>query len=214
MKNYKKYIAISLSALVLTMAIIPTMQISASEIIQTENNSKMDINLSESLVAVATPFISFDKNLNEFVVDKNGLIKNVTNREYEQVLQQVKNANSSIEKSLKSIDDSTNITVATPEGHKTVLYESKSRATGKNAIEFHWNYARVFLTPSGVRYAVGGTFLIAGIVIPSTLVKCAIGLLGLYINDLPKLKNGIWIDANYFMGSLNYVPPFLNCGWQ
>ncbi|MBP2057463.1 putative membrane protein [Lactobacillus colini] len=97
---------------------------------------------------------------------------------------------------------------------KATISPYQDRSYGKNAIEIHWNYARIYLDAgqakalataaiSGGSTALGGFFANIG----GAAAGAAIGgYLSSVVGD--NIKSGIWVDYNYFLGSINRF------GWQ
>lgn len=155
-----------------------------------------------------------EKNYNEFdkfiIVQNNKYVLNIVDEtvfnqeDLETVKLMVEKANETIVNEDLIINPSNKI--ATP--------RIATRAYGKNAIEFHWNYARIYLdagqtkdlvnaTIAGGSTALGGFFgQIGG--------AAAGAIIGAYLSTVigDNIKNGVWVDYNYFAGRVN------NFGWQ
>ena len=155
-----------------------------------------------------------EKNYNEFdkfiIVQNNKYVLNIVDEtvfnqeDLETVKLMVEKANETIVNEDLIIDPSNKI--ATP--------RIATRAYGKNAIEFHWNYARIYLdagqtkalvnaTIAGGSTALGGFFGQIGVAAPGAII-------GAYLSTVigDNIKNGVWVDYNYFAGRVN------NFGWQ
>lgn len=155
-----------------------------------------------------------EKNYNEFdkfiIVQNNKYVLNIVDEtvfnqeDLETVKLMVEKANETIVNEDLIINPSNKI--ATP--------RIATRAYGKNAIEFHWNYARIYLdagqtkalvnaTIAGGSTALGGFFGQIGGAAAGTII-------GAYLSTVigDNIKNGVWVDYNYFAGRVN------NFGWQ
>ena len=155
-----------------------------------------------------------EKNYNEFdkfiIVQNNKYVLNIVDEtvfnqeDLETVKLMVEKANETIVNEDLIINPSNKI--ATP--------RIATRAYGKNAIEFHWNYARIYLdagqtkalvnaTIAGGSTALGGFFGQVG-------GAAAGAIIGAYLSTVigDNIKNGVWVDYNYFAGRVN------NFGWQ
>jgi hypothetical protein len=80
-----------------------------------------------------------------------------------------------------------------------------TRGFGKNHVEFHWNYARVWLS-KGTIHNIGRGAAFAGIWIPEPIVSKVCASLGFVASLTP---NGVWFDYNYSGGIL-----LGRFGWQ
>lgn len=155
-----------------------------------------------------------EKTYNEFdkfiIVQNNKYVLNIVDEtvfdqeDLETVKLMVEKANETIVNENLIINPSNKI--ATP--------RIATRAYGKNAIEFHWNYARIYLdagqtkalvnaTIAGGSTALGGFFGQVG-------GAAAGAIIGAYLSTVigDNIKNGVWVDYNYFAGRVN------NFGWQ
>ncbi len=92
-----------------------------------------------------------------------------------------------------------------PETKTAIIYGVQTRAWGKNDIEFHWNFARVYIDAGNLRIAltagVGGLGGALGFLVTSGWGAAAIGAasaaLGIAANNI---THGIWFDYNYILG--------------
>lgn len=200
----------ALAAIAFTTSTIPVVQVSAKDNPVLGTITENELEIGKETVSKADNYITFNKETNEFVVDKNGLLMAVSSEEYESVLANIANTNKEIKSSLNNLDGNTNVRVVTPNNEKISLYESKTRDSGKNDLEWHWNYVRIYLTADTATTAFELGYGLAGIFIPIRVVQAACFLLAFGAEKLP-LKRGIWFDANYFMGGLTNVR---NAGWQ
>ena len=160
---------------------------------------------SNEKISVADKFITFNQENYRFEIDKEGLKKEVTDLEFRQIVNQVTITNNNIKQSMANNDSNTQISVVDFNG-TTVIKPVLLRKEGKNDLEYHWNYVRVYLSATTVRLAVGAGCVIGGLKIEATVVKCALGLLGISIAEL---RSGIWFDFNYLVGVA-----CLNAGFQ
>lgn len=89
-----------------------------------------------------------------------------------------------------------------------------TRAYGKNAIEFHWNYARIYLdagqTKALVNAAIAGGSTALGGFLGKVGGATAGAIIGGYLSTVvgDNIKNGVWVNYNYFACRVN------NFGWQ
>lgn len=155
-----------------------------------------------------------EKNYNEFdkfiIVQNNKYVLNIVDEtvfnqeDLETVKLMIEKANETIVNEDLIIDPSNKI--ATP--------RIATRAYGKNAIEFHWNYARIYLDAGQTKALVnatiaGGSTALGGFF--GQIGGAAAGaIIGAYLSTVigDNIKNGVWVDYNYFAGRVN------NFGWQ
>lgn len=155
-----------------------------------------------------------EKNYNEFdkfiIVQNNKYVLNIVDEtvfnqeDLETVKLMVEKANETIVNEDLIINPSNKI--ATP--------RIATRAYGKNAIEFHWNYARIYLDAGQTKALVnatiaGGSTALGGFF--GQICGAAAGaIIGAYLSTVigDNIKNGVWVDYNYFAGRVN------NFGWQ
>lgn len=155
-----------------------------------------------------------EKNYNEFdkfiIVQNNKYVLNIVDEtvfnqeDLETVKLMVEKANETIVNEDLIINPSNKI--ATP--------RIVTRAYGKNAIEFHWNYARIYLDAGQTKALVnatiaGGSTALGGFF--GQIGGAAAGaIIGAYLSTVigDNIKNGVWVDYNYFAGRVN------NFGWQ
>lgn len=155
-----------------------------------------------------------EKNYNEFdkfiIVQNNKYVLNIVDEtvfnqeDLETVKLMVEKANETIVNEDLIINPSNKI--ATP--------RITTRAYGKNAIEFHWNYARIYLDAGQTKALVnatiaGGSTALGGFF--GQIGGAAAGaIIGAYLSTVigDNIKNGVWVDYNYFAGRVN------NFGWQ
>lgn len=79
------------------------------------------------------------------------------------------------------------------------------RSRGKNAIEFRWDDARIYLDANTLSLALQIGFTIGGVYAPARIVQLVCGILGI---GAGYIQHGIWFDYNYFAGRV------LNAGFQ
>lgn len=155
-----------------------------------------------------------EKNYNEFdkfiIVQNNKYVLNIVDEtvfnqeDLETVKLMVEKANETVVNEDLIINPSNKI--ATP--------RIATRAYGKNAIEFHWNYARIYLDAGQTKALVnatiaGGSTALGGFF--GQIGGAAAGaIIGAYLSTVigDNIKNGVWVDYNYFAGRVN------NFGWQ
>lgn len=94
------------------------------------------------------------------------------------------------------------------------LYPIQAFSYGKNDIQIHWNYARIYLNKSQtkalVSAAIGGGSTALGGFLGSVGGAAAGAAIGAYIASIAgdNIKNGCWVDFNYFTKTVNKF------GWQ
>lgn len=155
-----------------------------------------------------------EKNYNEFdkfiIVQNNKYVLNIVDEtvfnqeDLETVKLMVEKANETVVNENLIINPSNKI--ATP--------RIATRAYGKNAIEFHWNYARIYLDAGQTKALVnatiaGGSTALGGFF--GQIGGAAAGaIIGAYLSTVigDNIKNGVWVDYNYFAVRVN------NFGWQ
>ena len=90
--------------------------------------------------------------------------------------------------------------------NKTVkTADSFSRSYGKTAIEYYWNYVRVFIDAGVINLAISSGVAIGGVYVPYQLVQAALSVVGVVIGTHPIVSDGIWFDYNYYYGTLSAV---------
>lgn len=162
-----------------------------NEIVKQEPSKK----IANSLEKIANPYISFSSSDNQFILDDS--IKNVvTNNEFNMIEEQVIATNEAIKTSLQNDDY---VTVKDPQNNEFTINNVLLKGADKTDIEFHWNYARIYLSKSVLKTAVGVGAVIGGVYAPAKIIQAACGIVGLNVN---KITSGIWFDYNYAVGAL------------
>lgn len=192
MKNMKKMFIVTLATLLFMSPFVLPMSVFAEE-----SQNGTESYLSASVESIADKYIYFDTNSSMFKIDTKGLSERLSQTDYEKVLLQVNNTNEMIAKTIK--ENNLVVSAIDSTGNTIVLKEILTRKNGKTDIEFHWNYARIYIDGNNVRLAVQAGFIIAGVNIPAKVVATVCGLLGLAAGEI---KDGIWFDYNYFIGML------------
>lgn len=161
--------------------------------------------LSSSVVNKANQYVSFDEVNKEYFVS-DSLMDVLDYSDYLLVKNQVSNTNSKISFALSNGND---LVSAVDKDNNTVALnynlDVSNYSYGKNAIEFHWNYARCWLSKGAVR-GIGTGLTLGGIWISANIVGKVCASLGVAASNV---NNGIWFDYNYAIGMLNG-----NYGWQ
>jgi hypothetical protein len=192
MKSKKLLLALSLAILPYNLISIPVYAEEKS--VYLDNNKEKDYNEFDKFIIVQN---------NKYVL--NIVDETVFNQEdLETVKLMVEKANETIVNEDLIINPSNKI--ATP--------RIATRAYGKNAIEFHWNYARIYLDAGQTKALVnatiaGGSTALGGFF--GQIGGAAAGaIIGAYLSTVigDNIKNGVWVDYNYFAGRVN------NFGWQ
>lgn len=201
----KKLTIYSAALATLTLGTIFTSPIIANADVATEKNTNFSndqTNISQNIVNKSNPYISFNKSTNKFTIDST--LKSIINsKDYKNVTNQVKMTNQQLEVAIN--DNETTIRVSDTDGSTINLYNPTTRKAGKNDVDFHWNYARIYLSKQTVNNISTGV-TIAGIWIPAARVADVLATLGVIGSTV---KNGIWFDYNYAVGVL-----VGNYGWQ
>lgn len=195
MKSKKLLLALSLAILPYNLISIPVYAEEKS--VYLDNNKEKNYN----------EYNEFDKFI---IVQNNKYVLNIVDEtvfnqeDLETVKLMVEKANETIVNEDLIINPSNKI--ATP--------RIATRAYGKNAIEFHWNYARIYLDAGQTKALVnatiaGGSTALGGFF--GQIGGAAAGaIIGAYLSTVigDNIKNGVWVDYNYFAGRVN------NFGWQ
>ena len=141
---------------------------------------------------------------NKFVLElPNDFI--ASNDSIEQAQTLIKTSNEAIEKNSLTIDIDTKIASSNTRF---------TRGIGVNKVDWHWNYARVFLKKDDAKLFLGTSAGTVGVVatflsIPTgAAFSLAVGLVALGIK-IGQINDGIWFDYNYVNGVLTR-----NWGWQ
>lgn len=171
--------------------------------------------LDESEIeSIADKYIYLDKNFNSFMIDP-AINNELSVTEVQMINEKVFQANMKIKQLLNDNDGLFSATLVAPNGDTITLMPSVmvSRAAGKNDIQIHWNYARIYLSKNSVNNSiVGGTGGLGALVgsTPGIGLGTAIASgIVLAIVGNKQVKNGIWFDYNYFIGVWTN-----NWGWQ
>ncbi|MFC6200882.1 hypothetical protein ACFP1L_03095 [Lactiplantibacillus nangangensis] len=130
---------------------------------------------------------------------------NFSNEEIEQATNLISEANKIVFLNNAVIDTQTKV---------ASMYPIQTRSYGKNDIQIHWNYARIYLDKGQAKAlmaaaisdgstALGGFFGNVG-------GAAAGAAIGAYLSSVvgSDVKSGVWLDFNYFSKSVN------NWGWQ
>lgn len=161
---------------------------------------KENTSLTKEEVKIADSYIHFNKVSNSFEVNKNELSKVLKQDTYNKVLSQVSNTNSTLKKSFLSLrSNNIGISVIDTDNTKIDIIKDITRGRGRNAIEFHWNYARIFIDAGNIELALKVGFKIGGIFAPNKIIKIVCKILGVPSYNI---QHGIWFDYNYFIGVL------------
>ncbi|MGT2682511.1 hypothetical protein [Streptococcus porci] len=183
-------LGITISPLVFSS--VPATQVLADENTETVNVSRT---LTESETQLVDQFVTIKDN--RFVLNE----ENTLSKEVEYLAKlQIADTNFKISQAEREegiFTNSYNKTIGTTE----LLF----RSPGKNAIEFYWNYVRIYIDANNLSLALQAGFAIGGIYAPSRAVEIACALLGI---GSSQIKDGIWFDFNYLWGGVN------NAGFQ
>lgn len=171
---------------ILMMLICSCFNISVFEnTVNAENNKYASVkqqSFTVEEIAKVTPYITLKNG--RFELSKNQQLNPILKRK---VIKQLNITNDSIQSYGKSVYyDSLNKKVKT-----TTLLE---RSSGKNGLEWNWNYVRVYIDAPTLRTAVQLGASIGPIHVPSRLAQYALALLGVVPNYI---EHGIWFDVNY-----------------
>ncbi|MBC1499695.1 hypothetical protein HB943_03695 [Listeria weihenstephanensis] len=161
-----------------------------------ENVPTVDV-LTDSDVLVADQYISFNAESGKFVIDYS-LVNVFSAEKVKLIEEQVSLTNNQIKESKPDL--SVVVSAADPSGQESRLNASGLlRSAGVNSITYHWNYARIKVNASNLRYAIGAGLVMGSTYVPARLVIAACGIAGLATSNI---KNGIWFDYNYLIGVL------------
>lgn len=80
--------------------------------------------------------------------------------------------------------------------------DSFSRSYGKTAIEYYWNFVRIFIDAGVMNTAISAGISIAGVYVPYQLVQAALVTIGVVVGRYPLVSDGFWFDYNYYYGTL------------
>lgn len=182
------------SSLLLSGGILPISEALASEQASQEITST-NKELNDSEVKQIEQFIHFNEQSEEFILDEQAI--NIIGIENFNLAQQmVTKTNQQI--AIAKQDNSAVIWVQDTDGNEICVTPYQTMAYGKNDVQFHWNYARIFLNKGTVQ-AIGAGLSIGGIWVPEPIVSKVAASLGVGIALIP---HGIWFDYNYFIGVL------------
>lgn len=174
-----------------------------------DTNQKKEVYNEDIQVNTANhPMDTYDQYVtvqnNKFVLKlPNDFI--ASNDSIEQAQTLIKTSNEAIEKNNLTIDVDTKIASSN---------NRFTRGVGVNKVDWHWNYARVFLKKDDAKLFLGTSAGTVGVVatflsIPTgAAFSLAVGLVALGIK-IGQINDGIWFDYNYVNGVLTR-----NWGWQ
>lgn len=222
MKKTVKFSSIAMLTVMTVNLISPTIFVSADETTSNVNQSIIShsqltqtkdysILSQEDIETIANKYISFNSEKQEFSLNNN-IRYELSNLDIIDISNKIATTNKQLKEIIKNVNGDVSLFAVDPDGHKIALSPSM-RAAGKNAVEIHWNYARIYLSKNSVNNIIaGGTGglgalvgLIPGVGIGITV---AVGIV-LAIVGRQEVKNGIWFDYNYFTGIWTN-----NWGWQ
>ena len=189
--------------------------VNASEIEEVPTVEVQKENIDEKKIEnIADKYIYLDKSTNKFII--NSAINNeLSIVEVQNISQKVYQTNQKVDELLKNNDGSFTATLISPNGETILLTPSAmmARSAGKNDIQIHWNYARIYLSKNSVNnIIVGGTGGLGALVgfIPGVGLGVAVACgIVLAVVGNQQVSNGIWFDYNYFTGLWTN-----NWGWQ
>ncbi|MDE6195557.1 MAG: hypothetical protein K2F55_01670, partial [Erysipelotrichaceae bacterium] len=116
-----------------------------------------------------------------------------------EVLDKINDTNSKIKSVLDNKNNKISIQVVDTNDNTIILKDTLFRGRGKNGIEFHWNYARIFIDAGNLSLALQIGFTAGTIYAPANIIKLVCGGLGIVSS---RIEHGIWFDYNYFIGVL------------
>jgi len=191
------------STLIMTAGILPTKAL-ASTGTDSSTTFSSQVNTVNSKQKIITdlnsldPYIKVQDNQFKLVLPENVVVSSEIKQEAQE---QIDKQNSIILQNHATIDPETKtatITVNNEAGSNTsrfnILAKSKYHE-GVNKVSVHWNYARIWIKKSTLKMAVTAGVSIAGIWVPSKVVKTALAALGI---GAQTIRGGIVFDVNYF----------------
>jgi len=193
-------IAVTFAASILGGVSLINESVSADSLNQPQNTlvSNSDTGISDHLVDVVNSYVSFNHDMNKFVLDKN--VKHVvTVHELNLIKDQINTTNKAISKSLTGTND---VTVVDSDNNEFKINDGQNMSisgAGKTDIVFYWNYARIYLSKGTLQTAIGAGAVVGGVYAPAKIVAAACGIVGLSAGHI---TSGIWFDYNYFVGVL------------
>jgi len=191
------------STLIMTAGILPTKAL-ASTGTDSSTTFSSQVNTVNSKQKIITdlssldPYIKVQDNQFKLVLPENVVVSSEIKQEAQE---QIDKQNSIILQNHATIDPETKtatITVNNEAGSNTsgfnILAKSKYHE-GVNKVSVHWNYARIWIKKSTLKMAVTAGTSIAGIWVPSKVVKTALAALGI---GAQTIRGGIVFNVNYF----------------
>lgn len=200
MKNSKiKIIGISLlTSILLIPTFITPVDASSnmSPMIQNYENSQIN-SLTDNDITEIDPYVKVISNKYILQIPDDS---NINQSKIRLAQESINASNNFIEERGLVIDKNT----------KTAVLPSFLRSAGKNDVDIHWNFIRIYIDKGNANLikngALGAASFLAGKVpnpyLGGTAVVVSSILAGVTI------KNGIWIDYNFLTGKYN------NWGWQ
>lgn len=104
-------------------------------------------------------------------------------------------------------------TLLVNQNSKTMVgFNLLSRDSGKNDVEFHWNYARIYIDAPNIRLLgaglIGGAAGGLGFAVETFGLSILVGMVSGFVgHKLSEVEDGIWFDYNY-TGTIT------DWGWQ
>lgn len=205
----KKYIAVGFLSLTVGGFLLPTL-LNISVYAQSEI-TYTDRTLTNVEIEQITKYIKIQNN--RYILESN----NDLSKELNYL------AKKHIEKT-NSLLEQYNGNLFVDNSSKTILGSTLlDRSPGKNDVEFHWNYARIYIDAPNIRLlgsgmigaAAGGLGFALKTFGLSVLISAISNMVG---QKLSEVQDGIWFDYNYFetfTGGIG-LPKIMgvNYGWQ
>lgn len=202
MSNFKKNIAKTCIFLSLGGIILPVIE-NSSYIYASEKNLSKIIEepreLTKYEITLIDKYVEIENN-RFYLKDNNELSVELKNL-----------AEQYINKTNQSLDNYKGKTFVDYSSKKILGLSLLSRASGKNDLEWHWNYVRVYVDAGALNIILqggvaGGLSLLATELSLSPHLGAAIGAM---VGQAVQQTDGIWFDYNYFIGILT-----MNWGYQ
>lgn len=177
-----------------------------------EGKTEKSYILTSQEISKFNPYVSLDKNNNQFIIDKEAKI-DLTKEEYAKLEINIKKTNQVLKSTDKNQVQFVIIDPKSQAGNVKVAFTE-----GETKVEFYWWGARFFISKTNLVY-MGSGITIAGIWIPQVFVARVVSTLGVIITQAP---GGIWFDYNFWIAGITSLFPGMpfvfaavtDFGWQ
>lgn len=196
-----------------TLTTLTPQIVHAAEVSNDFENSTISLPYAKSkpIEDIADSYIHFNEKTNQFILDED-ISEKLNLLEITQIQNQISETNRSLQTTIQNSNGSLSLQAATNDG-TTYYLTPESRAAGKNGLEFHWNFVRIFLNAKTTNSVISGSLSVLSTVlaeIPGVGLAATVAasfILGAIGSS--SVDDGIWFDYNYFIGVLT-----ANWGWQ